>query len=398
MMTPEPGGPGKPPIASEFSEPQEWDLVVIGAGVAGALLAGLTARKGLKVLIVEKEPWPRAKVCGSCLNPRGWAVLTRSGAASFLKPNETIALDTMCLWGSTHRAQYALPQGRVVARHTLDAALVEWAKEGGARFSPQTVALPKSGSLESPLSLSLDHLGTKRVVQTRCVVGAWGLSSWGGRMDSSLASTVREGSRLGLGTILPPVPGATLKPGRLLMVVRDGGYVGVVRLADDSIDMAAAIDSQSLKETKSPGKLVANWLAQIDPALARAAEQAEWKGTPPLTRTSRTIHQGGVFLVGDACGYVEPFTGEGMTWALVGAESLASLLVQAHESNFSPEALTHAGNEWGRFYRRLVVSRQGVCKTLARGLRHPRITDLAIGALEWFPQLGTVVAGWLAKK
>ncbi len=54
-------------------------------------------------------------------------------------------------------------------------------------------------------------------------------------------------------------------------------------------------------------------------------EDAQWTGTPALTRESQQWSAHRLFLVGDAAGYVEPFTGEGMSWALAGAVEASRL-------------------------------------------------------------------------
>ncbi|MGH6855526.1 MAG: FAD-dependent oxidoreductase, partial [Aestuariivirga sp.] len=57
----------------------EWDVVIVGAGPAGAFAAHAMARRGLWVLLVDKAAFPRYKVCGACLNPRALAVLNGAG-------------------------------------------------------------------------------------------------------------------------------------------------------------------------------------------------------------------------------------------------------------------------------------------------------------------------------
>ena len=56
-----------------------------------------------------------------------------------------------------------------------------------------------------------------------------------------------------------------------------------------------------------------------------------WKGTPELTRRPVRLGAERLFAVGDAGGYVEPFTGEGVLWALSGARALAPLVARVAE-------------------------------------------------------------------
>src|SRR5690348_16494808 len=61
--------------------PRTWDVVVVGAGVAGAISALHLARSQLRVLLVEKSRWPREKVCGGCLNAAALRALANAGVA-----------------------------------------------------------------------------------------------------------------------------------------------------------------------------------------------------------------------------------------------------------------------------------------------------------------------------
>jgi len=90
-----------------------------------------------------------------------------------------------------------------------------------------------------------------------------------------------------------------------------------------------------------------------------------------------------VFLVGDAAGYIEPFTGEGMAWALMGGCAVAGLL---------PEAVSTAdwqlpARDWNRTYTNLLGRRQRICQWMTRSLRHPKLTDWLVSGLTRIPGL-----------
>jgi flavin-dependent dehydrogenase len=86
-----------------------------------------------------------------------------------------------------------------------------------------------------------------------------------------------------------------------------------------------------------------------------------------------------LFVVGDAAGYVEPFTGEGMAWALSSAVALAPLAV----GEWRPEAARH----WTATHRRVVVARQGPCRWLAAALRRPWLMGGIVAMLSLWPAL-----------
>ena len=106
-----------------------------------------------------------------------------------------------------------------------------------------------------------------------------------------------------------------------------------------------------------------------------ALERAAWQGTAPLTRRTRPIAGVRFFVLGDAAGYVEPFTGEGMAWALLSGRAIAPLAARGIK-RWDPAP----ARAWESQHRRLVRRRQRVCRALAVLLRYP---TLAHTALRW---------------
>ena len=111
-----------------------------------------------------------------------------------------------------------------------------------------------------------------------------------------------------------------------------------------------------------------------------------WKGTPALTRRAKSVAGAGWFAVGDAAGYVEPFTGEGMAWAVMSATALAPIAARAVAK--WDDALAR---EWESAHSRVIGKRQRVCRVVSRVLRSPMLTMLAVRALRALPLLSRPV-------
>jgi flavin-dependent dehydrogenase len=88
-----------------------------------------------------------------------------------------------------------------------------------------------------------------------------------------------------------------------------------------------------------------------------------------------------LLLLGDAAGYVEPFTGEGIAWALASARAVAPLALEAI-ARWDPQI----GPAWSARYRRGIGRRQLVCRAVAMGLKRPWIVSVAFEILSRFPQ------------
>ena len=160
-------------------------------------------------------------------------------------------------------------------------------------------------------------------------------------------------------------------------------YVGAVRLEDGRLDVAAAVQREDLGRSSGLGPLIGDTLRRAGFPLPRGFEQAAWRGTPPLTRSRSRVAGHRVFVVGDSAGYVEPFTGEGMAWAIQGA-----VLLVPHALAGLERWDAAAAGRWERAYRRFFGARKRVCALVRTVLRHPR-SARAVAAL-----LG--LAPWLA--
>jgi 2-polyprenyl-6-methoxyphenol hydroxylase-like FAD-dependent oxidoreductase len=222
-------------------------------------------------------------------------------------------------------------------------------------------------------------------LQTLVTVAADGLGHGCLRGVRGFADRVQEQSRVGLGaafaTVAPEYP-----EGGLTMAIGKAGYVGLVRVSHECLNMAAAVDPQALKASPSPSVLVKSILEEAGVAIPGGMTQAEWSGTPALTRMLTPVAVPGVFVIGDAAGYVEPFTGEGITWGLTSGLAVADFVELALRVN--SEA---ACRGWQRTFRQAIRKRQAWCRRFAWLLRHPAGVDAALRLVARWPQLARPV-------
>ena len=348
-----------------------YDVAVVGAGPAGAVTAFAAARRGLSVVLLDKATFPRRKVCGCCLNAHALSALDAVGLGDL--PTRLGAVPLTRIELAARGRSATLPQvGSVsLSRDAFDVALIAAAADAGANFR-QGVAVKLVGRDGDGW-----HLDAGGPVRARRLVDASGLN--GRVLDSD--PVVSPTARIGAGTVLDR-PAGDYRRGTIYLGAGRGGYVGLVRLEDGRLDVAAAFDAAHVRATGS--------LAAAADAVLREAgmptlpPDAAWKGTPPLTRRSQRIAGPGWFAVGDAAGYIEPFTGEGMAWAVAGAASLAPLLTADDGDNVA--------TAWRAAYRRHVVARQYPCRAIAALLRAPGLCGVAVRALQRWPAVaGPVV-------
>src|SRR5262249_61026451 len=110
---------------------------------------------------------------------------------------------------------------------------------------------------------------------------------------------------------------------------------------------------------------------------AGGVRSAPCRARPALTRQARRRAAERVFVIGDAAGYVEPFTGEGMAWALASGAAVVPLAA----AEWRPELM----REWAARYRDVVSRRQAACRAAAAVLRHPLLTAAPVAVLARVP-------------
>lgn len=367
-------------MSSPYDTPQ---VLVIGAGPAGAMVGLQLARAGIGVLLVDKAVWPREKVCGGCLNHEALAALDDVDAGDLIKCAGGQTLRTFRVAAGHRHASLKLPRSVAVSRRRLDAALVQRFVASGGRFASGVSA--RVTSSEPPVAQLRSDSRCDTVRPTLMIV-ADGL---GGRAAPTSTTPVR-GSRMGAGAVLEGGGGA-FDPGAIHMAIGRGGYVGVVRLAGDCIDVAGAFDVGFVRACGSPGAAVEALLRDAAMPSIDGIAEADWRGTPLLTRKPIEVAHGAVFTVGDAAGYAEPFTGEGIAWAFRSAQALAPIATSAAVGVDE----THR-SAWRRAHRSITAVQHRRCQLLARGLRSPFVAAAMITALAAIPALHEPAFRWLA--
>ena len=353
---------------------ETWDVAVVGAGPAGALAARELARRGARVLLADKSAFPRGKVCGCCLNGRALAALAQVGLGELPTRLGAIPLASARLSAGSRHAEVALPGGMAISRESLDAALVEEAIAAGAVFLPRTQARLATGG-EGVRALSLTQGPIQALARSRVLLAADGLA---GRLldgEPDFESRPARGSRVGAATILSDFP-ANYREGVVYLACGSGGYVGLVRIENNRLDVAAAFDTRAMRRAGGPGPLAEEILRKAGLPSCDELAGAAWHGTPALTRRRCRLAGERLFVLGDAAGYVEPFTGEGMAWALTSAVAVTEPALAGAQSWHSGLA-----DRWEATHRRLVGRRQKTCRAISLILRSPRFATCLLGVL-----------------
>ena len=351
------------------------EVVVVGAGPAGCLAAIAAANAGARVTLLERADFPREKVCGCCIAPRGVAVLADMGLERIL--DDAPLLGSVRLESGRSSVQIDRDSGVALSRGAFDTRLARAAADRGVDVVHGTSATVDIDGVVRAL-----RDGVEWTLRPAACVVADGLAGRSLDAHPGVSWRVSRTSRIGLGAILPP-GSIDLGRGEVLMRVERGGYVGAVELEDGRIDVAAAIDHDVLRR-EAPATAMARRLGDTVRDVA-AIDAARWTGTPWLTRQRSTLAMPGILVAGDAAGYVEPFTGEGMSWALASGHAAGCLAARMiHE----PSRWT----EWPAQWASLLGRDRWRCRLIAHALRSPRTVHAGLAIARRWPGIAARLA------
>ena len=349
------------------------EVFIAGAGPAGATTALVLARAGLRVLLVDRARFPRDKLCGDTINPGALAVLDRLGLSSYVEEHG-LRLDGMIVTGeggARVRGRYRGCWGRALRRRDLDWWLVRSAIAAGARFEdgvqvleamvsqgergPEVRGVVVRGRDGTPLQLPA--LATVAADGRRSTL-AFGLG---------LARHPAWPRRWAAGAYVEGVAGLT-SYGE--MHVRRHSYLGVAPMPGGVAN--ACLVTGDRRGFDDPGARLRAAIAadaRLRERFAHARFVSPVVSLGPLAVDTTAAGLRGLVLAGDAAGFIDPITGDGIHFALRGAE-LAALAVldglqgsdgSAHERlAISRRAAFARKRLFNRVLRRIVGAPEGV--------------------------------------
>jgi flavin-dependent dehydrogenase len=375
---------------------QAFDVAICGAGPAGSTLAQRLAREGFRVVLVESQRFPRHKPCGEFMSPEVLPMLDDLGVLDEVRAVGARELRGLRIHRGVRRARGRFTavgrsrprfdHGFGVRREVFDHVLLRAAlRTGGVTLlegwrAARLLRAPDGAVLGFEVRRSR---GESYEVRARFTVGADGLRSRvAGELGVRRARTWLD--RLALvtryrGAALDDEAEAyLLDDGFFAAAPVDGGLLSLNLVVDRSAYVAAGLGPEAYLLHRLA------WLPQLRERLETAERVDPVRGIGPLsTSTVRQVADGAA-LVGDACGYVDPITGEGIFLALRGAELLATALARAlHAGRRDAAAL----QPYVRARRSELWPRELFGLALQRGLRHPRLVELALGQLAAHPPL-----------
>ena len=360
---------------------QSFDVIVVGGGPAGSSCAIALAREGANVMLVDARTRGRDKCCGHCLSGGAWTILSELGLRELVQSVATGATGQVAWRSGTRGFEMNLPAlGAITPRIELDKKLLEEAERVGVR-----VTQPATAKWLAAGNVAVRMLGQEFSVRAKLVIAADGLGS--GIARARGWNPKSPGRKYGFaGSWRAPLALSNWSAQRIEMRVVRGGYLGVVAESQEHIHVAGLIDRNS--KVSRPDDLL-NEVARDWPLLAQALQEGRpthWKAAGPLPWKPTCIADEYTALAGDAAGYAEPFSGEGMRWTF---ESARGLVRAWREHNGWSAAAAQTYSKWHRDH---IARRQQKTLRTAWFLGEPKRAALMCQTARAFPR----VASWLA--
>jgi len=395
-----------------------FDVAIVGAGPAGSAAAILLARAGWSVALVERQRFPRRKVCGECIAASNLALLDALGVGAEVERLAGAELRRVALMHGAASVVAALPPadapgrrfGRALGREQLDTLLVRQAALSGVTlFQPCALQAieGEAGSFRLRLRAAGEG-GAETGIEAALVVAAHG--SWE-PLPSERAVRREQRRPSDLFAFKANFRRSAIDPNLLPVLSFAGGYGGMVVADNGLATLAGCIREDRLGRDReaNPGEragdvfeaILRRECAGVAAALEGAEREGPWLATGPIRPGVRLGQGDGIFRIGNAAGEAHPIVGEGISMALQSAFVLAALLVPdrlrlvapASAADMQAKALREYEARWRqRFAQRLLVA-----AAFAHLAMRPWMSAAAWPVVRAWPSLLTHGARWSGK-
>jgi len=354
----------------------DFDVIVIGGGPAGSTAGAFCAQRGLRVALFEHAQFPRRKVCGDVINPNCWPIFERLGVAGQIRALPDHVIDGALFTTEARAVSIPMPRQTIaIRRDLLDAALLGNARALGVHVFERTTVHDLSTNQRVVT-------GAGWSLSARAIIGADGrhsITAW----KAGLIRRVR--TRNGHIAFQSHVRAPQTLDDRVQLHLFRGGYCGLVRVDGEWANLCIVTDGRGAQLHDDAEALFAHtvWRNQRFRELGIPPKPCEhWHSAHPLQSPMNLPARDGVFLAGDALRVMEPFTGQGIFFALRTAELAAKAICRQGDR----EAM------YGAVVADLYRQRGRTNEWLRRVMYCERAARVIVPVVERAPQL----ARWLA--
>jgi flavin-dependent dehydrogenase len=312
------------------------DALIVGAGPAGSAAAITLARAGARVRLIDRMRFPREKLCGDTVNPGAVAILRRLGVAAEVEARGLPVAGWLVTGEHGVSVEVRYPRGArgvAISRRDLDRILLRAAAAAGAEIEECVSArgaIVADGHVSGAVLAWADRRGEQRAGVTIAADGRGSALAFG----LGLARYATRPRRWAIGVYLE---GARVGPDIGRMHIRRNRYVGVAAIPGGLVRVCLVEPNPAWRDA-APERILLGALG-TEAALAAELAGARVIGRPsvlgPLAVDAAGMAIDGLLIAGDAAGFVDPMTGDGLRFALRGGELAAEAALEALASGWN---------------------------------------------------------------
>ncbi|HTA64683.1 MAG TPA: NAD(P)/FAD-dependent oxidoreductase [Xanthomonadaceae bacterium] len=379
----------------------DFDAIVVGGGPAGSTAAILLAQAGWSVALIEKQSFPRRKVCGECIAATNLPLLHALGIGDRFDAIAGPEIRRVALYAGDTALHAPLPAfeaphawGRALGREHLDTLLIARAAEAGATvLQPRSVRrIERDGAMQVCHTAGADHRNIAFAAPVLIVAhGSW-------EADPSQESRHRPQRDSDLFAFKANYRDARLDPGVLPVLAFPGGYGGIVVGDHARTTLAFCIRRDALRKARAehPSRKAAHAvLAHVEAhcrgardAIVGAEPEGTWLGVGPIQPGIRKPYRDdGAFAIGNLAGEAHPILGEGMSMAIQSAWLLCKRLVAHRNELMTGRAGTEVGCDYARVWRSSFTRRIRLAALFAHLAMRPDASRALLPLLRRWPGL-----------
>lgn len=374
-----------------------YEFAIIGGGPGGGFLAHQLGEMGFEVILIEASSKFKRKICGEYLCPAGVTLLKNKGFSEFISDNY-LPIEGMKLISPNLKVLYTLfPKkkdyevGVSVKRGHFDQAIVEKAKKYSnvdTLFGERLSGMSLSGTEEKKWDLKTDK---GKSIQTKILIGADGRNSFVARTLGLKKKSSKK--RVALHCFLEKKR-EHIRSGEVHFF-KDGSYSALDPVEEKLINFSVICDVNILKSFRTPSLAIKHYIKNssiLKEDYGELPEEIKVFTTFPITNRVKSNIDQNLALVGDAAGFVDPLTGEGMYNALWSANCLSQefthLKGSLKDSNIKSSLNRYDLKKRKHFRQKIILA-----KIFQFIIYHPFILELAGKFLIKKPERGHILIG-----
>ncbi|NIP80830.1 MAG: hypothetical protein GWM90_17080 [Gemmatimonadetes bacterium] len=355
----------------------------MGAGPGGSIAALLLARHGLDVALLDRAAFPRPKPCGDCLSAAATDLLDRLGLLDRVRAAGAVGIrrwDIVAPGGAVAVGRFPGRPALALERRLLDPVLLDAARRAGAGFRQATATgLLRDGAGRVMGVRARTPEGLDLTLRARLVVGADGLRS----VVARRLGVIRRPPRLRKVSLTAHVAGLTpMSHGE--MHVLAGGCIGLAP-AGPRHNVTLVVSGRRLDALRSLGApaFFRRWVDRAPGVAERLGDREpdELLASGPFDWPTLSPVADGAALVGDAAGYYDPFTGQGIYQAMASAEQLALAVAPVLAADADDHRLDRALRDYAHARRGITSPARRVQRIVEAVVSRPALADAVLARL-----------------